>query len=778
MTGQRAANPGRLPLPASISFRGGPLEEVRRVTDRLGLGFSMPELLRLREYFSQEGRDPTLVEIAGIAQSWSEHCSYKSSRPLLQTYFGRLPRDPRVQAQGDAGVVAIDDEYAYALRIESHNHPSAVEPYGGAATGIGGILRDVLAMGAKPVALADPLFFGPLDIRHKDLPPGVKHPRYLFDNIIAGIRDYGNRVGVPTVVGSISFDRAYLVNPLVNVGCVGILPRSRLLPNRARAPGDALVLVGGLTGRDGIGGVAFASRELKENASTDERGAVQLGNPIMKEPLIHACLEAADRRLIQGLKDLGGGGLATCSGEFVHSAGFGSRIDLERVPLREPDMAPWEIWVSESQERMLLDCRASDVPSLLRIFELYDVPATVVGRVTEGGRERIYFGRRKVGDLNLAFRIDPPPLSREIRFRRLSPAGPSPGVRHSLAEIAETFNATYHASGRGPVINLYDHTVQARTILPPLQGRPQSLSHGDASVLSVAPDRYVGLALSVGASPYTARLDASYGARAAVAEAARNLYAVGAQPVALTNCLNFGSPEDPEVMGDFSQTVEGIAEAARILEVSVPSGNVSFYNGGQGSAIPATAVILATGILDDYRRAVSTDLKEEGGELFLLGRTGPELGGSLYVRLYEILDRSLGPLDLSELKACGERLGRTMREGLVVSCHDVSEGGLLLTLCEMAYGGDLGFDVDLAAISGMDPRVAAVSESGNRWVVEVPSDRVSEFRQRMEGLPVTPLGCVRGDQAIFRSKEAVLLEASVSKLRTSWERALERAGPS
>ncbi|HTT26692.1 MAG TPA: AIR synthase-related protein, partial [Thermoplasmata archaeon] len=359
-----------------VPIRQGPLDAARTLSDAHGWGFSSAELGRIRAHFRHEGRDPTDVELAGIAQSWSEHCSYKSSRPSLKRAFGRFRRDRRVLGTGDAGVVRFEDGFAYALRIESHNHPSAVEPYGGAATGIGGILRDVLAVGAKPIALADPLFFGPLDLPATAVPSGVRPPRYLFDGVIAGIRDYGNRVGVPTVSGGVYFDPAYTVNPLVNVACLGFLPIDRLQPNAAQRAGDALVLVGGLTGRDGLGGVAFASRELTERSEDESRGAVQLGNPIMKEPLMRACLEAFDEGLVEGLKDLGGGGLASASGELVHAGGFGSRIHLDRVPLRETRIRPWEIWISESQERMILDVRPAHVERLLAIFRKHDVPAT------------------------------------------------------------------------------------------------------------------------------------------------------------------------------------------------------------------------------------------------------------------------------------------------------------------------------------------------------------------------------------------------------------------
>src|SRR5580658_3730414 len=419
----------------TVPIRTASPKTLDRISVERGLGFDRREFGRIQHYFRTAGRDPTDVELAGLAQSWSEHCSYKTSRPILKAAFRSLQSHPRVLGTGDAGVLRFGPGYAYALRIESHNHPSAVEPYGGSATGIGGILRDVLAVGARPIALSDPLFFGPLDLPESRLPRGVKSPRYLANGVIAGIRDYGNRVGVPTVSGSLTFDPSYIVNPLVNVGCVGFLPIARLRPNRAEGVGDHLVLAGGLTGRDGIGGVAFASKELTDRSESESRGAVQLGNPIMKEPLIHACLEAFDRRLVQGVKDLGGGGIASAAGELVHSGGFGLKVDLARVPLRDEGLRPWEVWVSESQERMLLDVRARDLDRLLEIFERYDVPATSIGRVAEPPYEQLEWNGAPVARLNVGFRVAPPSLHRPTRRRppshQVSPPIPGndlPGV--------------------------------------------------------------------------------------------------------------------------------------------------------------------------------------------------------------------------------------------------------------------------------------------------------------------------------------------------------------
>jgi phosphoribosylformylglycinamidine synthase subunit PurL len=730
-----------------VPVRSGSLTDLRRRLAARGLGFDAPELARIRTYFRGEGRDPTDVEIAGIAQSWSEHCSYKSSRPFLRRAFARLHARPKVLGTGDAGVLRFEDGFAYALRIESHNHPSAVEPYGGAATGIGGILRDVLAVGAKPIALADPLFFGPLDDPDAGAPPGVKSPRYIATGVIAGIRDYGNRVGVPTVSGAIGFDPDFVVNPLVNVGCIGFLPRARLRPNRARAAGDRLVLVGGRTGRDGIGGVAFASRELTARSESESRGAVQLGNPIMKEPLIHACLEAFDRRLVQGVKDLGGGGLATASGELVHAGGLGSRIDLARVPLRDPGLVPWEVWISESQERMILDVRPRDVPALLELFARYEVPATDIGAVTTPPYEVIEWDGRPVARLRVGFRVDALPRRRSTRARRRS-YRPDPAVPDAhLADLVADLLLAPDSVSREPVLRVYDHEVQGATVVKPLHGRVVSPSHGDAAVLRPRPESRRAIAVATAANPWACREDPRGGAESVVEEAARNLYAVGARPDAFTNCLNFGNPEDPHVVADFAATTAGLASAARALGFAVPSGNVSFYNGGLRHAIPPTPVLMATGIVDDLGRTTTSDLKSPGDPLFLIGRSRPELGGSLWARRQGERGWRIPPPSPAALRRSGDRLLTTMRAGLVRAAHDVSEGGLAVALPEMAFGGGLGFAVDLAATGLPSAGLSLVAEGASRFVVEVRADGVARFARAMRGIPTVRLGTVTDDGA-------------------------------
>jgi phosphoribosylformylglycinamidine synthase subunit PurL len=728
---------------SEVPFRSDSLDDLARRSSERGLGFDAVELGRLRSYYRRERRDPTDVELAGLAQSWSEHCSYKTSRPFLRRAFGSLRSPSRVLGTGDAGVLKFEGKFAYALRIESHNHPSAVEPYGGAATGIGGILRDVLTVGGKPIALADPIFFGPLDTPPAAVPNGVKSPRYLASGVIAGIRDYGNRVGVPTVSGGIYFDPSYIVNPLVNVGCVGFLPRDRLVPNRAASTGDHLVLVGGRTGRDGIGGVAFASKELTARSESESRGAVQLGNPIMTEPLIRACLEAFDRGLVRGGKDLGGGGLATASGELVHAGGFGSRIDLAHIPLREEGLLPWEVWVSESQERMLLDVRPRDVPAVEEIFRRRDVPVSDIGEVVPPPFESIEWAGQPVAHLRVGFRVAPPPRHRPVRARarRFQPTPPVPA--EDLAALATSLLLAPDSVSREPVIRVYDHEVQGRTVVKPLHGRVESSSHGDAAVLQPRPESRRGLAVATAAQPWACREDPRAGAAWTVEEAARNLYAVGARPDAITNCLNFGNPEDPEVLSDFSAVTLGLASGARGLGFAIPSGNVSLYNGGLGAAIMPTPVLMATGIVEDVDRATTSDLKAVGDPLYLLGTSRQELGGSLWARRNGVVGVRPPRSDPAALRRLGEGLLRAMRSGSVRAAHDVSDGGLAVTLAEMAFGGGLGFSVDLEATGLGSPGLALATEGGSRLVVEVTAASARRFERGMAPLPCVRLGEVR-----------------------------------
>jgi phosphoribosylformylglycinamidine synthase II len=744
--------------------------ERSRWAKQSGFGFDAVEIDRLLRYFRRIGRDPTPAEVAGIAQSWSEHCSYKSSRRWLRRYFAPLARERRVLGTGDAGVVRFDGGFAYALRIESHNHPSAVEPYGGAATGIGGILRDILAVGGKPIALADPLFFGPLDTEPDELPPGVKSPSFLLHGVISGIRDYGNRVGVPTVSGGLYFDRSYTVNPLVNVASVGFLPTRRLQRNRARRSGNLLVLAGGRTGRDGIGGVAFASRELTEESGSESRGAVQLGNPILKEPLIRACLEAYDTGLVASVKDLGGGGLATAAGELAYSGGFGLEVDLDRVPLRDPGLEPWEVWISESQERMILEVAPRHLSRLLSLFEERDVPATPIGRLTKELKERLWWKGSLVGDLDLKFRVDPPIRNRPRRSRRRPAYRQLRYPAEPLAEVAARLILDPQVVSREPVLRLYDHEVQGRSVLPPLHGRVSSPSHGDAAVLRPRSKSRRGIALATATHPWLCDIDPEAGGAWVVEEAARNLLSVGARPDAFTNCLNFGSPSDPRVLDDFVRVVRGMARAARDLGFVVPSGNVSFYNGGLGHSILPTPVLLATGIVEEIGNALSSDLKADGDWLYLLGATDPRLGGSLWARQRKLSRLEPPRPNGRRLARLGETLLRAGRLLLLRAVHDLGDGGLAVAAAEMAFGGGSGFTLNLDRIPGVDPRSAMVAEGGSRFLVEVTPDNAARWERICRGLPLARVGTVTHGRFRFESKGDMVASLDGADLYERWRR--------
>jgi phosphoribosylformylglycinamidine synthase len=768
----------RRPLPFSlhdILLRDASPQELGGISERLALALSVEEMQRVQEYFRAAGRDPTDVEMQSLGQAWSEHCCYKSSKVFLKEFIFPV-QAPWVLDRGDAGVVEFDADHAYALRIESHNHPSAIEPYGGANTGIGGILRDVLAMGAQPVALADPLHFGPLDLPFKDLPKGTRHPKYLFGGVVAGIRDYGNRVGIPTVAGCIAFDEGYIGNIVVNVACVGFARKSQIVRNRVGSSRDVFILCGGRTGRDGIHGVTFASVDLTGRAVEGwEAGAVQLGDPILKEPLIHACIESAQAGLLDGLKDLGGGGLSCVIGEMALAGGFGAEVDLEKVPLKEEGLAPWEIWVSESQERMMLAVRPENVPKVLRIFDLYDVTATVIARVIEEKICRVRYAGTTVLEMDLPFytggpeyrRPFAPPASRPSEDLRL------PREPKDYGAMIRKLLGSPNIASKEYVIRQYDHEVRASTVLKPMQGVIGKASHGDAAVIRPLLDSWRALAIAVSSTPAFTSIDPFIGGASAVDEACRNLVAVGARPHALTNCLNFGNPEKPDRLWSFREAVRGIGATAQALGVPIPSGNVSFYNESALGPCPPTPVVLGVGIVEDLRACVSTDFKRPEDAVVLVGRTMEELGGSEYLRVRGVTGGRVPRVDPAGLRASIDHLLLAIRRGTIAACHDLSHGGLAIAAAEMCLGGDLGADLNTSAMDPMRWDAQLFAESNGRWLVEVPRDRLEEFDHLMEGVPTTYLGRTRGRALRLRSgRRSVSLP--LPGLRKAWGEAIPK----
>ncbi|HKZ47906.1 MAG TPA: phosphoribosylformylglycinamidine synthase subunit PurL [Thermoplasmata archaeon] len=767
--------PAGFPL-REVGLTGASDAELQQVSKDLGLALSLEEMRTARDYFARGGRDPTDVELQSLGQAWSEHCCYKSSKVFLKEFLFPV-QAPYVIDRGDAGVVEFDEQHAYALRIESHNHPSAIEPYGGATTGIGGILRDVLAMGAQPIALADPLHFGPLNYSYSKLPRGVKHPEYLFNGVVSGIRDYGNRVGIPTVAGCIIFDEGYLGNIVVNVGCVGFAKKSQLMRNRVKAVGDVFVLCGGRTGRDGIHGVTYASADLTEEAAEAwSGGAVQIGDAILKEPLIHAVLECARRGLLQGLKDLGGGGLSCVVGEMALAGGLGAEVDLEKVPLKEEGVEPWEIWVSESQERMMLAVDMKNLDEVLAVFALHDVLATPIGRAVLGKNCRVRYRGETVLDLDLAFYTGGPEYRRpfDVSGFPVQKGERAPELPTDLAPLILKLLSSPNIASKEHVIRQYDHEVRASTVLKPLQGKIGKAAHGDAAVIRPTLESEKGLAIAVASTPQLTAIDPFRGGASAVDEACRNLAAVGARPHALTNCLNFGNPEKSDRLGALREAVRGIGSVAQALGLPIPSGNVSLYNESPLGAVPPTPVILATGIVSSLRHCVTTDLKEEGNRIFLIGETKEEMGGSEYYRYKEAYSSVVPSVDAPGLRRAVGGLVTAMEHGAVRACHDVSHGGLAVAVVEMALGGHLGCRVRLDDAAGaLRPDVQLFSESNGRWVAEVGAGREEEFLGLLDAVPVREIGRIGGIDVIFEHGERKI-PVPLHSARELWTKGMSR----
>ncbi|MDQ3991414.1 MAG: phosphoribosylformylglycinamidine synthase subunit PurL, partial [Actinomycetota bacterium] len=575
------------------------------------LGLTDDEAGRIRHTL---GRDPNRAELAMYAAMWSEHCSYKSSKVHLKT----LPTEGSRVLVGpgeDAGVVDVGDGMACVFKLESHSHPSAIEPVQGAATGVGGIVRDVLSMGARPVALLDPLRFGPLDDARN---------RWLLSGVVAGIGQYGNSIGVPTVGGEVKFASCHSTNPTVNVMCVGFAPAARLVPARAEGAGNLMVLIGAPTGRDGIGGVSVLASRTLDDATEASRPSVQIGDPFREKLLVEGCLELIERGLLAGLQDLGGAGLTCAVSESAARAGAGADIDLDAVPTREPGMEAFEVLTSESQERMLAIVRPGDLEEAAAVCAKWGLAATVIGTVTDGGGMRVRMGGRVVAEVPTRSLADEGPEYRRPMSRPawLDAAHDDDPTYATPAPPGQSFLrllASPNVASKRWVFEQYDSLVQGNTVAGP---------GGDAAIVRME-DSLRAVALSTDGNGRYGHLDPYLGGAHAVAEAARNVACVGASPLAVTNCLNFGSPERPEVMWAFHETVRGMGDACRALGTPVTGGNVSFYNESGDSAVYPTAVVGMLGLLEDYRLAVRAAFGP-GQSIYLLGETFPELGASEY----------------------------------------------------------------------------------------------------------------------------------------------------
>jgi phosphoribosylformylglycinamidine synthase subunit PurL len=752
--------------------------ELVSLSEKMGLALNRSEMKQIKLYFQEKNRNPTDIELQALGQAWSEHCCYKSSKVPLQTYVFGIEEN-KIIAREDAGVIEFDKDHYYCAALESHNHPSAVEPYGGAATGVGGIVRDIVCMGAQPIAYVDPLFFGPLDLPQKLVPAGTKHPRFLFKGVVDGIRDYGNRIGIPTLSGQVYFHKGYTGNCLVNVGCIGIMEKKELIHSRAKAPGNIYIYVGGKTGRDGIHGVTFASAELTDESEESSRSAVQVGDPITKEPLIHVTLECNRKGLLEGLKDFGGGGLSCVCGELAYDAGFGAEIHLDDIPLKEEGLLPWEIWVSESQERMMFLVSPDNVDTVLHICKQWDVCAAVVGKVIPEKITRVFFKGEKILEMDMDFFTGGPiydtcqrPFILPKKEESIDPDFTIPDCNEMLLKLLASFNI----ASKEWVIRQYDHEVRGNTVIKPLQGTINKESHGDTTVIKPLDSSFKGLAVTANVNPRFVERNPYNGAMSTIDETCRNLVCVGAKPDSLLDCLNFGNPEKKEKMGEFYEACRGLGDAAKEMKLPFMSGNVSFYNESKQTAVPPTPEIMGIGIVDDIKNCVTSDFKSVDNKVFLVGgETKKEMGGSAYYQALEMEGGSVPNVDFSLLKSAMNVILTAMDSHLIASCHDCSEGGLAVSLSEMCIGGSLGCAIDISTIGkNLRSDFKLFSESNTRFIVEIYKDKVNDFIKLLTKYhcPYEQIGTVRSKTLHIVDQENICIDLPINMLHDTWKSTL------
>jgi len=722
------------------------------------LGLRKEEYRRILDLL---GRSPTPTEIAMFSVEWSEHCGYPHSRKWLEL----LPREGyfEVLVGEDAGGIVYDD-IVIVFKMESHNHPSQIEPKQGAATGIGGIIRDILGSGARPIACLDSLHFGSLE---------DPHSRHIVHGVVEGIAFYGNCVGVPTVAGETWFYPAFRGNCLVNVMCVGIAPKGKLVRAIAKGVDNAIVYVGNRTGRDGIGGCSIlASQEFAENE--EKRPSVQIADPFAEKCLIEATLEALETGFVVGVKDMGAAGLTCSSSEMAASGGSGVEIDLDRVPVREEGMEAWEIMMSESQERMLLCVEKGHEGEVQGIFKKWGLEAEVVGRVTDAGRVTIRYRGEIVADIPALELVRPPVYTPQrkrpdyldkVNAFRLEDIPPVEDLQGAFLKLLGSPNL---ASKRW-IFEQYDHMVQTNTVVLP----------GRGTVVLRVKGKPWGIAVTADCNPFYCYLDPYRGAQIAVAEAARNLASCGAYPAGITDCLNFGNPEKPDRYWQFVEAVRGLSDACRFFRIPVVSGNVSFYNESPLGTVYPTPTVGMVGVVEDVAKVVRAHFVQEESFLVLFGETKAELGGSEYLRVVHGLEVGPPPeVDLFFEKRLQEFLIECVEGELFLSSMDVSEGGLAIALAEAALSGEepLGCVVDLAPLGNLREDVMLFGESCGRALASVKPSKIGEVTERAKdgGIPFAILGRVGGNELVFRKGEETLFSLPLGRAREIWEGAITR----
>jgi len=799
-----AAERGRVVVP----LRGLSEPELVRLSRTGELSLSAAEMRAIQQHYERLGREPSACELETLAQTWSEHCKHKTFTGLidftppeggpvrridnlLKTTIARatheLARPWCVSVFKDnAGIVAFDQGFDLCIKVETHNHPSAIDPYGGAGTGIGGVIRDVLGAGrgARPIANTDAFFVGPPDLPKERVPKGTLHPRRILRGVVAGVRDYGNRMGIPTVSGGVWFDEGYVANPLVYAGTVGLLPHAAAT-KEVRA-GDVIVAVGGRTGRDGIHGATFSSIELSEHSETVSSSAVQIGDPITEKRLLDCLIQARDRGLYRAVTDCGAGGYSSAVGEMGEHTG--AEVELDAVRLKYPGLASHEVWISEAQERMVLAVPPEHVDALMALFAAEDVEGEILGRFTDTRALVVKDRGEVVAELDMAFLHggNPRPL-RQAHFR--PPRHPDPGcpapADHGKALLA--LLAAPEVASKEWIVRQYDHEVQGRSVVKPLVG-----VHGDApsdaAVLQPLPQSRMGAALACGASARYGVLDPYAMALCSIDEALRNAVAVGADPAraALLDNFSWGNCEMPDRLGALVLAAQACYDGAKAFGAPFVSGKDSLNNeyrvGERTLAIPPTLLVTALALVPDVARCVTMDLKAAGNRVYALGRTASELGGSLYLSQRGLAGGRVPAVDLERAPRLFAALHRAIQAGHVASCHDLSEGGLAVAAAEMAFAGELGLALDLALLpceptpAGWDEHAWRLyAESCSRFLVEVPAARARDFEALFAGLPLAAVGEVRREpRLVVRGLGgATVIDLGLSELRAAFHSAFQ-----
>jgi phosphoribosylformylglycinamidine synthase II/phosphoribosylformylglycinamidine synthase I len=773
-------------------------DELIAISQERRLSLDVDEMKAIQDYFIEEQRNPTDLELEMLAQTWSEHCVHKTFRAdidytdsnkrhqkihgLLKTYI-RGATDKlnkswlRSVFVDNAGIIRFDDDYDIAFKVETHNHPSAIEPFGGSNTGVGGVVRDILGVSAKPIANTDVLCFGPQDLSMSELPTGALHPRRIANGVIHGVEDYGNKMGIPTVNGAVLYHEGYTANPLVFCGCLGILPQGSH-PTAPQA-GDYIITIGGRTGRDGLRGATFSSMEMDASTGTVAGSSVQIGNPITEKQVQEVIIQARDEKLYTAITDCGAGGLSSAVGEMTQH--IGATVQLETIPLKYEGLQPWEIWLSEAQERMVLAVPSSNWERLQEICAGQDVEAICIGTFEATGRIHIQNGDETVGDMAMVFLHDGIP-TRQLQAvwqpPKIEPIEPEDA--QNSPDLLEQLLAHPNIRSKESIVRRYDHEIQGATSVKPFGGK-HSNGHNDGAVLIPvnSTQGHRGIALSNGVCPQYTVLDPYAMAWAAIDEAMRNAVAVGVDPeqVAILDNFCWGNPNLPDRLGSLVRNVQGCYDAALAYGTPFISGKDSLNNEytdsiGNRHAIPGTLLISAVGIVPDARKTASSDFKQAGNRIYVIGQTCDELGASHYAMLTEQQFATVPqPVDnpLHTLKA----IHQAMQAGYIQSCHDVSEGGLVVAVSEMCIGGNIGANIDLTTIP-QNNNISSIhqlySESLTRFVVEVKPEHVNEFEVLLEGVAYTP----NGNGKVVAGKQLSLVHADgewtydIIDLATAW----------